>query len=285
MGLHERDYARQSRGRGSSARPPMGGGFGGLPSVVKWLLIINGIVFLADAILTGSQRASHLSPFLWGFFSFDAAVTELQLWRWVTYQFLHGDFLHLLFNMIGLYFFGPMMERWWGSKRFMVFYLLSGISGAIVYTALLPTFGFVSTGVPLVGASGSIFGIRAGGALVAPDRVVHLIIPPMPMKMRTMVLLLLCVGALGVIAGSSNAGGDAAHLGGAAMGFMLVKFSRMLDWVDPKATRKRKPKDRTSKIDKQVDRILIKVKEQGLHSLTKEEQQVLSRASESKRAG
>ena len=103
------------------------GGGGGLgdrlsgASVVTWLLGINGVVFLLDSVLGGSTRGNALAPSYWGHFSVDKAITGLQIWRGITYQFLHGNFFHLFFNMLALYFFGPLMERWWGSKRFLAF--------------------------------------------------------------------------------------------------------------------------------------------------------------------
>ena len=97
------------------------------------------------------RRVFELTPFLparlvptvcrlrqWGYFSVTEGIHRFQIWRWLTYQFLHHDFWHLLFNMIGLYFFGPLMERWWGSRRFLGFYLMCGFSAAAtIHPALL----------------------------------------------------------------------------------------------------------------------------------------------------
>ena len=96
---------------------PQQSGFGARlqgASVVTWLLGINAAVFLLDMVLTSGVRTQGISPFLWGNFNVEQGIFGFQLWRVVTYQFLHGGLLHILFNMIGLYFFGPMMEKWWG---------------------------------------------------------------------------------------------------------------------------------------------------------------------------
>ena len=314
MGSDNRDYFRDEERRYSC-----GGGGGGTfgrgmsgKSIVTWLLIINFVVFVFDGVFGGAQRGSALAPYGWGNFNIDQGIYGIQVWRFLTYQFIHADFFHILFNMIGLFFFGPLLEQWWGSKRFLAFYLLCGSSGALVYAA----FSILAPGVifdpatyelaraagrpiGLVGASGAVFGILAGCAVLFPHQRVQLLFPPIPMTMRTMALIFLGIAALGVIAGSANAGGDAAHLGGALLGFILVKNAGWLNWADrvspsdlPGAIqsginegrfeRKRKAEAAT---EAEVDRILAKVAAEGLQSLTKKEKRTLNQATESKRAG
>ncbi len=278
-----------------------GGGFGGRlssASVVTWLLGINAIIFLLDGVLTSGARTSAVSPSYWGNFNLEQGLYGLQLWRWVTYQFLHHGFMHVLFNMIGLYFFGPMLEKWWGSRRFLAFYLLCGVSGAAVMTLLsfVPGLIFVGPTTSLVGASGSLFGILAGAAVLFPHQRVMLIFPPIPMTMRTMALLFMGLSFLSVMAGTPNAGGEAAHLGGALLGFILVKNPRWLNWADrlsPSAIQDGVNKGRFERKRKQavtdqaeVDRILDKVRDKGLASLTRKEKKTLNDATErQKRAG
>ncbi|MFQ5517842.1 MAG: rhomboid family intramembrane serine protease, partial [Acidimicrobiia bacterium] len=83
---------------------------------------LNAVVFLLDNILFNSNRGNWLAPWGWGSFSVTKAIGSLQLWRFVTYQFIHANFFHVFFNMLAVYFFGPIMERWWGSRRFLIFY-------------------------------------------------------------------------------------------------------------------------------------------------------------------
>ena len=286
MAWHDRDYNQYEYRSGPSMMQHMGG-----KSMVFWLLCINGGVFLLDAVLVGSRRGSSLAPHDWGAFSVGQGVFGLQLWRMITYQFLHGGLMHLLFNMIGLYFFGPLMERWWGSRRFLAFYLLCGIGGAGLYTALsfVPGLLGVSIHSSLIGASGCIFGILIGCAVLYPNQRVMLIFPPIPMTMRTMALCFLGLGVLSLMAGSANAGGEAAHLGGAALGWFLIKNPRWLNFVDRnwfgdlQRHRQERQRHAAAKEDAQVDRILSKVREHGLASLTNREKKTLQRATDRQR--
>ncbi len=316
MGWQDRDYYRDAS---ENSEHPFRGQFSTM-SVTTWLLIINCAVFVLDAIFTGSQRANALSLFYWGNFNIKQGVYELQAWRWVSYQFLHGGILHLVFNMIGLYFFGPMVERWWGARRFIAFYLLCGVSGAVVFTLLTFT-GTLPTwmGSRLIGASGAVYGILMAAALVAPNMRVMLLFPPIPMKLRTMAAVFLGLATLSILVGSANAGGEAAHLGGALLGYLMVKQPWLINWAQGSAARRslrekyagwgdasntqsdsggtskgggswselrwarKKEKELKEKQQREaeVDRILAKVKEQGLHSLTTQEKKTLTMATQS----
>jgi len=299
MGIHDRAYYRDTGG---------GSHLGGLQShsMVTWLLGINCVVFLIDGILGGSQRGGALAPSNWGNYNIEQAVYGFQFWRLVTYQFLHGGLLHLLFNMIALYFFGPMLERWWGSRRFIAFYLLCGMSGAVVFTLMaelapgiifnegrLAEAGFTPQTISLVGASGAIFGIFFGAAKINPDQTVMLIIPPIPMKLKTLIYFLTAMMFLSLIAGSSNAGGEAAHLGGAVLGYLLVRHPTWLNFAERISFHSIAEKQQTFVADRRVqrqaafneeiERILTKVHEQGLQSLTRREKKLLSDATDKQR--
>ena len=301
MAWDERDYNRDSY---EPSRP-----FGGVSSgysIVTWLLGINCVVFVLDSIFAGSIRADAVSPESLGSFSIQKAIHDLQLWRWVTYQFLHGEFMHLLTNMIGLYFFGRLMESWWGSRRFVAFYLLCGMCGGVLFAIIglvspelihdvgaLRDHGIHPDEVQIVGASGSIFGILVGCAVLYPHRRVMLLFPPIPMSMRTMALVFLGFSILAVVVGSTNAGGDAAHLGGAVLGFFLVKKPQLLNFVHQGLVtqiaakhRQRKAEHRRAQIakqDAQVNRILDKVRNKGMHKLSPHERRILKQATERQR--
>lgn len=301
MAWQDRPYYREDT-RSESWGSGFGARFGGA-SVVIWLLGINAAAFLLNAVLVGSQRGQWLAPGPtfgfdssgWGVFRLDRAVWGLQLWRWVTYQFLHHDFFHLLFNMFGLYFFGPIMERWWGSRRFLAFYLLCGIGAAGLYSlfALVPRVLGVDASTSLVGASGSIFGILVGCAILYARQRVMLIFPPVPMTMRTLALLFLGIALVSLMAGSANAGGEAAHLGGAAVGWLLVRRPGLLNftgWFSRgrlgqklQRTRRQRQRRREDAERAEVDRILDKVRDEGLGSLTHREKKTLQRATERRR--
>ena len=310
MGAGDRDYLKDEARRWGGGG--FGGGMGGRGpghSVTTWLLIINCAVFVIDGVLGSARRGGVLAPYVWGNFNVDQAIYGGQVWRFLTYQFLHHGLFHILFNMIGLYFFGPLMERWWGRRRFLAFYLLCGSSGAVLYSLLaIFTPGVIidpaqaelarAAGVVigLVGASGALFGILAGCAVLFPHQRVQLLIPPIPMSMRMMALVFLGISFLSVISGSDNAGGDAAHLGGAILAFFLVRNPRWLNWADRvspgdmagsvrggvQRSRQQKTAERQRATEQEVDRILAKVSDSGLNSLTKKEKRTLNEASRGK---
>lgn len=191
-------------------------------SATRWLIIVNVAVFVLD-LITGGRLTDV------GFFSTALGVRRLQLWRWLTFQFLHADPLHLLFNMLFLYFFGPIVEARLGKRRFVAFYLICGLSGAASYV-LLWRLGILihSAESTLVGSSAGLFGLMAAGAVIAPHYRVQLLWPPISLALRTMVLVYIGFAVLMVWTGGANAGGEAAHLGGAIAGFLLIRNSAWL---------------------------------------------------------
>jgi membrane associated rhomboid family serine protease len=273
MGIQDRDYYKDNprptgglTGAGSMASHL---GQMRLWRVATWLIAINVAVFVIDAILAGAgvrfihliatvdgQTWRELFPLVsqvenlprdrqyvvqqpmqlierWGYFSVTTALAGLQVWRWITFQFLHAGIGHLLGNMIGLYFFGPVIEDYLGKRRFLAFYLLCGIAGPVVYLLFALT-GILATSpiTPLIGASAGVFGILLAAAQVAPRAQVMLLFPPIPMQLRTLAYVLLGVAAFTVFTQGRNAGGEAAHLGGAALGFLLIKNPRFLNWAE-----------------------------------------------------
>ncbi len=286
MGTAEREYTRGSPGFAPRLTP-----------VVKWLLIANVAVYFLDLLVLDHALR------IFGTFAVRSAIFEGRVWQFVTFQFLHGSFFHLLANSIGLYFFGPWMERWWGSRRFVAFYLLCGMAGAAFYTLLYFTGIFpeqTTDYTGLIGASAGIYGILIGVAVIAPHTRVALLFPPTEMSMRTfaIAILVIAVGAI-LLQMGGNEGGEAGHLGGAILGYLLIKSPRLLGWasgekseveiIRPKAFRRRsesKLRPR-SQIDlstqSEVDRILDKISREGFQSLTEAERDTLRKASESHR--
>lgn len=291
MGWQDRDYHREDSYGGAPA-------WGSTP--VTWaLIIINSVVFVLDSILDGAMRGSSLAPWLWGRFTIDLGVYHGQIWRWFTFQFIHSGFMHVFFNMLGLYFFGRQIEQHWRGARFLVFYLLCGISGAAVFTGLFflmpAAFGWGPES-PIVGASGGVFGVLIACAMLFPRQRVMLMFPPIPMSMRTMALVFLGISLLSLMVGSQNAGGEAAHLGGAALGAALTRWPGALGFTDAisggfwgRVRQKRGARRRASQAEElrreeaEVDRILAKVREHGLHSLTRGEKKTLQRATDRQR--
>jgi membrane associated rhomboid family serine protease len=280
MATHDPHYPTRGAFSGSGS---------GLTPVTKGLLIANIAVFLIDRLILKGILEYH------GHFSIGSAVFGGRIWEFLTFQFLHASPLHLAANCLGLYFTGAWMERWWGSLRFLGFFLLSGIAGAAFYTAL------VLSGVlpdhlntPLVGASAGIFAILVGVAVVAPHLRVRLLFPPVEMAIRH-----LAIGILIVVSGTilfkigDNVGGEAGHFGGMLMGFLLVKFPKLLGvgWERrshkivradfSRSEPKLKPRTRVDLTTQdEVDRILDKISRDGIQSLTQEERDRLKAASQ-----
>jgi membrane associated rhomboid family serine protease len=287
MGIADRDYHRT----------PQGGFLSNLTPVVKWLLVSNIAIFLLDYLLIPFVLDSNLDgeniPKLldWGAFSIESAVHHFQVWRFISFQFLHGSLGHLLFNAMGIFFFGPWMERWWGSQRFLIFYLLCGIGGAAFFSLLTLT-GIVPADSQsiLVGASAGIYGIFIGVAITAPNLRVSLLFPPIELSMRQLAIALLAISAGSIILKlGGNEGGEAGHLGGAIIGAILMRRPQLLSGLHGSGTPRRK-KSTERKIrprtiidlerDSEVDLILDKISREGFQSLTEREREVLRQAAQ-----
>ncbi len=277
--------------------PPHGGfGGGSLTPVVKWLLIANAGIFFLDLMFLDHAFRD------WGEFTVASGLLGGRFWELVTFQFLHANLGHLLLNSIPLYFFGPWMERWWGSARFAAFYLTCGLAGALTCVGMM-VIGWLnfSADTALVGASAGIYGILIGVACIAPALQVRLLIPPITLTMRQLAIAILVLAAFFVtFRVGGNVGGEAAHLGGAIAGFFLVRHPSVLQWFHggvrmppprrgsvggARATREQKIRPRTRvrlACDDEVDRILDKISQDGFQSLTEEERETLRKAAESK---
>lgn len=277
MGLADRDYQRGT--------VQDGGFLTRLTPVVRWLLFANVGIFFIDMFL------GH--PFLqFGAFAIQSAIFEYRVWEFLTFQFLHGSLGHILFNSIGLFFFGPWMERWWGSKKFLLFYLLCGCAGAVFFTILM-TLGLLpgSPQTGLIGASAGIYGIFIGVAVIAPNLRVALLFPPIELSMRQLAIALLVIASGSIIlTWGGNEGGEAGHLGGAILGFILVRHPQLLGFATPRPQRPRRhyePKirprsDAHRDQDNALDLILDKISREGFQSLTAEERDLLQKASQDK---
>lgn len=202
-------------------------------SVTTWLIVINLAVYVVNGLTKSESNGYAGWLFWWGYFSADTVVYRLELWRFITFQFLHANLEHIVFNMLSLYFFGPLIEGYLGGRRYLTFYLLCGAAGGALYLILWRIRilqGDAAT--PLVGASAGIFGVLVAGARIAPDTTVMLLFPPIPMRLRVLALILLGIAVLMVFSNGANAGGQAAHLGGAALGALLIWHPEWLNFVD-----------------------------------------------------
>lgn len=186
--------------------------FSVFPPAVKHLLIINGIFFVGLSTPGVAQvlfEYGALWPIGSGLF---------QPWQLVTYMFLHGGFGHIFFNLFALWMFGQSIENYWGTKRFTVFYFLTGIGAAILHMFI------GGGGAPTIGASGAVYGILLAFGMMFPNREIMLLFPPIPMKAKYFVALF---GVIELISGISRADSGVAHfahLGGMLVGFILIKY-------------------------------------------------------------
>lgn len=279
-----------------------------MPPVTKFLLVANIVIFLIDFFTRDKTSALPDFGILNYRFCFTvrSALMEGRIWELVTFQFLHATVGHILFNSFGIYFFGPWIERWWGSVRFIAFYLLCGAAGALFFTLLtvigiLPERGLLS-GVdsPLVGASAGIYGMLVGIAIISPGVMVSLLFPPVTLTIRQLALwvigiaIFMIVGDI-LLGGSffGNSGGEAGHLGGAILGFFLTRYPFLLrkgsssKIIRPREFRRKNPpklRPRTE-VDvataSEVDRILDKIAKDGLQSLNDKEREILQEAAKS----
>ncbi len=288
MGWQDRDYAQS--GYEGRPGPMMAGGFmwPRLTPMVKKLLIANVAVFVAQIIFQRSKIVEEAGAFV-----FEWAVLKGQIWRFVSYQYLHGSAWHIFMNMVGLYFLGALLERSWGQRKFFLLYTLFGVAGAALY-AVLVSFGALPHGV-MIGASGSVLGLIGACAVAAPQ-VKLLLFFIFPVPIRTLAILIGVVYALSVL--HSQDGADACHLGGLTVGALWVWLETKgiirwpgrvggavgpsgRKWVQVKIRKgawERKMKRQQAQ-QAQIDRILKKVHEEGLGSLSRQEKKTLQQAS------
>ena len=239
--------------------------------VVRALLIANVLAYFLQETLPGFFRA----------FMFVPSEALLRPWTAVTYMFLHSGLTHILFNMLGLYFFGPRVEERLGSRRFATMYFLAGITGAVL--------SLLFSGAPIVGASGGVYGVMMGFAYYWPDTPIHIWgVIPVPAR-----ILVIIYTVLSLVSGFGGGGGNVAHfahLGGFAGAYLYLKwierartsFQRRASAPPPDATHSAAAyrsidRSKLHEINRvEVDRILDKISAQGIGSLTAQERLFLS---------
>jgi len=230
------------------------------------------------------------------------AFGHLKVWRLITFQFLHDphSIWHLALNMFGMWVFGPMVEEYLGRKKYLAFYLTCGLFGGLLFV-VLSLLGNLAGGAvpglltddlrtPLIGASAGVFGVIVACAFISPNTIVQLLFPPIPLKLKHFAYGYVGIALIQLLGGSSNAGGEAAHLGGAIAGYFFIRNAHLLaDFFDVfNDSRKKKPKGRSGAggLDAEIDRILDKVSRSGIGSLTEKEKRTLNEASrDQRRAG
>jgi membrane associated rhomboid family serine protease len=185
-----------------------------IPPITQALLLIN-VAFFCIYQLMGGLLLGAMALRPWG--------SGFMPWQPITYAFLHAETFHLFFNMMGLWMFGTELERLWGGKRFLHFYMASVLTAA---AAQLLVAALMSSANPTIGASGGLFGLLMAYGMLFPNRIIMPLFPPIPMRARTFVAVF---GAIELVMGYFNpAGGVAhfAHLGGMLGGFLMIRYWR-----------------------------------------------------------
>lgn len=209
-----------------------------LTPAVKWLLIINVAVwFLLQVLMEGFMHVPFTS--LFGLYP-GKVIFDFQIWQLVTYMFLHSlQVTHILFNMLMLWFFGAELEQRWGTKFFLIYYFSCGIGAAILYCLgiwiwALATGSQTGLIVPVIGASGAIFGLLLAQGILFGERIVYFFML-FPMKTKWFVAVMGLV-QLASLMTSGVSGGEVAylaHLGGIVSGFICLQvkgFMTRQDW-------------------------------------------------------
>ncbi|MFM7182984.1 MAG: rhomboid family intramembrane serine protease [Verrucomicrobiales bacterium] len=290
MGLQDRDYIKEKQS----------GGLRGPRTLTGWLLLANVVI----AIFAWAIADRGGVPLLHALGNFNVAegLLRFQIWRLVSYSFLHADLLHLIFNMMLLWFCGPLIERELGGRRILTFWVFCATAGALTMAVVSSIPGLLPFGIqtPMVGASAAIYGMLAGLAARLPGMRVRLFFPPVELTMRALAAISIGLSFLMMVSSSRNIGGEASHLGGALAGYFLAMRPWMLDlpnFLRPrlrlramdggksKASRhgdgtSSAPGKKTTPTRDEIDRVLDKIASHGLQSLTAAERRILEAARE-----
>ncbi len=219
-------YSYDNQGRG--------GLMANVPTAIKNIIIINVLVMIMTMLN---------EDFMYETFSlFYPTSPFFHWWQPVTHMFMHGGFWHLFFNMYTLYIFGSVLERVWGTRKFLVFYFVTGLGAALIHTGVewIQMQSWLSQAAegsaaalssihalkmtPTVGASGAIYGVLMGYAMLYPDSVLTLIFPPVSMKAKWFVLIFAAIELLTGVTGTGGGIAHFAHLGGLIFGYLLILF-------------------------------------------------------------
>lgn len=209
---------------------------GVLPLVTKNIIIINGIIWLAQFVLLNRGGIDLSQQFGLHF----PASSDFRLYQLVTYMFLHDpySFSHVFFNMFAVFMFGRTLEQVWGQKRFLTYYLVTGIGAGLIQIlvlylraqALLPQEMFSMIDSVTIGASGAVFGILLAFGMLFPNAELFIIPFPFPIKAKWFVI---GYGLLELFFGVTNRSGDNvahfAHLGGMLFGIFMILYWRNRD--------------------------------------------------------
>lgn len=203
--------------------------FSKIPPVTRALLIVNVVVFLLQWVAGESAFGDVLDMMqLWPIGSGDLyGAPPFMPWQLLTYGFMHASIQHLFFNMLALVMFGSQVEHVWGTRRYLGYYLTCVVGAALFQLAVgYGTMAMGGDAYPTVGASGAVFGLLLAYGMLFPHQRVMLLIPPVPMKARTLVIVYGVLELLMGITGTMPGVAHFAHLGGMLFGWLLIRYWR-----------------------------------------------------------
>ncbi|MBU0717687.1 MAG: rhomboid family intramembrane serine protease, partial [Planctomycetes bacterium] len=304
MGWQDRDYARHESPPGPveyMRQPTLVARHG----IITTLIAINVGIYVLQSLfepfgrfLTGYEVRTPLGvAFHHGFAEMWAnGVLQGQVWRLFTAQYLHAGLMHLFINMLVLHFLGRPLERLWSIRKLFTVYTLCGLAGNVFYT-LLGWRGVINPDMPAVGASGCIYGLLGAVAVLFPTATVYIYFL-FPMKIRTAAIIFGGLAFITILQRGTNYGGEACHLAGLVFGVWWAwkgdawwasvrrnapRRARVSKPVTPR-TRGFATKVAERRADAEtIDRILRKVYDGGIHSLSESEKQALQEATERQR--
>lgn len=211
-----------------------GGFLSNMPTAIRHIIVINVLIMLMtylneDFMYEKFALFYPTSPFF-------------HWWQPVTHMFMHGGIWHLFFNMYTLFIFGSVLERVWGTRKFLIFYFVTGLGAAAIHTGVewIQMQSWLTQAAegsyaaqasihalkmtPTVGASGAIYGVLMGYAMLYPDSVLTLIFPPISLKAKWFVLIFAAIELLTGLTGTGGGIAHFAHLGGLIFGFLLIWY-------------------------------------------------------------
>ena len=194
------------------------------PPVVKNLIIINALVYMATALIQPAHNAIMEYCALW------LGAPLFHTYQFVTYMFVHANFEHIFFNMFALWMFGRTLEYELGSKRFLTYYMVCGVGAGVLQLLVgwleyrYGNVGMMALMVPTVGASGAVFGLLLAFGVMHPNAVIMLLIPPIPMKAKWFVVVYGVIELFFGISGRMDGVAHFAHVGGMLWGFLLLYY-------------------------------------------------------------
>lgn len=201
-----------------------------IPTVTKNLVAINILMFIATLVNENFMVAN--------FAMFYPASPFFKPWQILTHMFMHGGFWHIFFNMYSLLMFGSILERSLGPKKYLIFYFVTGLGAAALHTGVewLQARVFIANGIaqayqqllvtPTLGASGAIYGVLIGFAMLYPQARLTLIFPPIPMTAKWLVIIFAAIELFSGINGIQDGVAHFAHLGGMLFGWLLIRWWR-----------------------------------------------------------